>query len=130
MTISDVISEIAAERKRQIEVEGWTPEHDDEHSRGELLDAALCYAQRRSDSRMFGYEVEKYPAPARWPWSREWWKPKDERRDLIRAAALIVAEIERLDRAAAREQARPGASAAPAEPARAEGEGQPACATS
>jgi len=32
-------------------------------------------------------------------WAREWWKPKDRRRDLIRAAALIVAEIERLDHA-------------------------------
>ena len=31
-------------------------------------------------------------------WSKDWWKPKDKRRDLIRAAALIVAEIERLDR--------------------------------
>jgi hypothetical protein len=27
-----------------------------------------------------------------------WWKPKDRRRDLVRAAALIIAEIERLDR--------------------------------
>jgi hypothetical protein len=35
-----------------------------------------------------------------WPWHDDWWKPKDRRRDLIRAAALIVAEIERLDRAA------------------------------
>ena len=31
-------------------------------------------------------------------WDSEWWKPKDRRRDLIRAGALIVAEIERLDR--------------------------------
>jgi hypothetical protein len=37
-----------------------------------------------------------------WPWSVQWWKPKDRRRDLVRAGALIVAEIERLDRAAAR----------------------------
>lgn len=33
-----------------------------------------------------------------WPWSREWWKPKNPRRDLVKAGALIVAEIERLDR--------------------------------
>ena len=34
-----------------------------------------------------------------WPWAASWWKPKNRRRDLVRAAALIVAEIERIDRA-------------------------------
>ena len=33
-----------------------------------------------------------------WPWAAEWWKPKDCRRNLVRAGALILAEIERLDR--------------------------------
>lgn len=33
-----VIDEIAAERRRQIEVEGWTPEHDDQHAEIERLD--------------------------------------------------------------------------------------------
>lgn len=32
--------------------------------------------------------------------SRDWWKPKDRRRNLVKAGALIVAEIERLDRLA------------------------------
>ena len=81
-----VIDEIAAERKRQIEVEGWTVEHDDKHSDGSLAMAATCYAT-------------VYPlAGSYWPWDIKWWKPKDRRRDLIRAGALIVAEIERLDR--------------------------------
>lgn len=39
-----VLEEIAAERQRQIEVEGWTPNHDDEHDRGEMANAAACYA--------------------------------------------------------------------------------------
>jgi hypothetical protein len=30
----------------------------------------------------------------------EWWKPTNRRRDLVKAGALILAEIERLDRAA------------------------------
>lgn len=38
-----------------------------------------------------------------WPFPPRSWKPKDRRRDLVRAAALLVAEIERLDREAARE---------------------------
>ena len=36
--------------------------------------------------------------PPSWPWVRRWWKPTDRRRDLVKAGALILAEIERLDR--------------------------------
>lgn len=104
-----VIDEIAAERRRQIEGEGWTVEHDDEHSDGALATAAAHYAahagayQRVAASvSLSAYRaVDTYHARANgfgWPWDRKWWKPKDPRRDLIRAGALIVAEIERLDR--------------------------------
>lgn len=86
-----VIEEIAAERRRQIEAEGWTPEHDDSHVMGELAMAAACYAAPTMFARADGL-------PELWPWSREWWKPKDRRRNLVIAAALIAAEIERLDR--------------------------------
>lgn len=89
---SEAIADIAAERRRQIEVEGWTPEHDAAHDMGELARAAICYADPLN-------EVREQP-PAKWPWSSEWWRPKDRRRDLVRAGALIVAEIERLDRLA------------------------------
>lgn len=40
-------------------------------------------------------------AVAEWPWTgwaTEWFKPKDDRYNLVRAAALLLAEIERLDR--------------------------------
>jgi hypothetical protein len=88
-----VIDEIAAERRRQIEAEGWTPEHDDEHDDGDLALAAACYAA--------GDEVRasEPPHPSLWPGHGDWWKPTDRRRDLIKAGALLVAEIERLDRA-------------------------------
>jgi hypothetical protein len=93
------IADIAAERQRQIEVEGWAPEHDDKHDAGELATAAVCYALASSGSQDFRRTViERF-----WPWSREWWKPKDRRRNLVRAGALIVAEIERLDRATLRQ---------------------------
>ena len=36
--------------------------------------------------------------PDDWPWSDKWWKPKDKIRDLVRAGALIAAEIDRLQR--------------------------------
>lgn len=89
-----VLNDITAERGRQIAGEGWTPEHDDEHKAGQMADAAACYA------------LYNYPRVIRtrfWPWDSEWWKPKDFRRDLVKAGALIVAEIERLDRASSKQ---------------------------
>ncbi|WP_404991205.1 hypothetical protein [Cupriavidus pauculus] len=89
--------DVLAERQRQISAEGWTPEHDDEHIPGTLSQAAGCYIEWN------GYEQSVVPEgaiPINWPWAVDWWKPKDERRNLVRAGALILAEIERIDRAA------------------------------
>ncbi len=97
--------EILAERHRQILKEGWTAEHDDDHPEGQIALAAACYA---APERIFIAEERSGRAYApftayrdAWPWADRWWKPKDRRRDLVRAAALMIAEIERLDRAAA-----------------------------
>lgn len=87
-------TDVLAERQRQMSSEGWTPEHDDEHEHGELADAAGCYALF---SELFYCAGEP---PRKWPWSDEWWKPTNRRRDLVKSAALLLAEIERLDRAA------------------------------
>ena len=91
------IGEIAAERQRQIEKEGWSAKHDEQHSNGELARAAACYAMPQGfrDLSIYGANTIRTTV---WPWDLLWWKPKDRRRDLVRAAALIVAEIERLDR--------------------------------
>lgn len=101
--------DVLAERRRQVESEGWTPEHDDEHEAGELAKAASCYALCASvgvaslaDLETVYEFVDQYqnaavPRPP-WPWLDEWWKPKSPRRDLVRAGALILAEIERPDR--------------------------------
>lgn len=89
------LEDIAAERRRQIEVEGWSSGHDDTHPNGELALAAGCYALHAAGS---GKEYLPMIWSA-WPWHKGWWKPKNKRRDLVRAGALIVAEIERLDRA-------------------------------
>jgi hypothetical protein len=84
-----VLRDVEIERARQKNAEGFSPKRDDGYVKGELADAAASY--------VLGAEwVERICI---WPWSWEWWKPKDRRRDLVRAAALIVAEIERLDRA-------------------------------
>ncbi|EBP0408322.1 hypothetical protein JN58_23590 [Salmonella enterica] len=41
------------------------------------------------------------PQPVNWPLSSVWWKPSSPRGDLVKAGALILAEIERGDRAVA-----------------------------
>jgi len=82
--------DIVAERRRQIEEEVWSAEHDDEHKAGELAKAAAAYA-------LFAWSDRTLP-PQFWPWDASWWKPKNPRRDLVRAGALIAAEIDRLDR--------------------------------
>jgi len=99
------IEDIAAERKRQIEVEGWTAEHDDGHWDGEMARAAASYALNAGlPTRFFSLAVAlRGFLSAMWPWDFKWWKPSTPRRDLVKAGALIVAEIERIDRAAARE---------------------------
>src|SRR5271155_2492378 len=93
-----VITEIGNERLRQGEAEGFDAAHDDEHKAGELAQAAACYAAHAGGMpRALVYGFAPY-----WPWNSKWWKPKTSRLDLIKAAALIVAEIERLDRAEAK----------------------------
>jgi predicted RNase H-like nuclease (RuvC/YqgF family) len=76
---------IAAERQRQIEIEGWTQGHDAQHDDESLAAAAICYLEWPNDA-----------ARQRWPWDLEWFKPKNRYRNLVRAGALIAAEIDRL----------------------------------
>ena len=99
----DAVVDVIAERQRQISEEGWTLEHDDQQVAGEMADVAACYAAVLIEMRVVGNEAGRgcHEVPAGWPrsWSFRWWKPKDRRRDLVRAGALIIAEIERLDRA-------------------------------
>lgn len=93
---SRAMADVFAERQRQIDVEGWTPAHDDAHTKGELAQAAACYAVLAGE----GARANENDKPGWWPWDWRWWKSTTRRRDLVKACALLVAEIERLDRAA------------------------------
>lgn len=98
------ILDVIAERQRQQSVEGWTPEHDDLHDSGELAGAAACYAHY-TNARGWVFptnpgDYQSADEPNNWPWDPAWWKPTNPRRDLVKAGALILAEIERIDRAA------------------------------
>lgn len=88
--MKQALIDIGEERHRQLTSEGFDDKHDDQYKRDELVDAAIAYLQ-------YGYPTCTVVPPF-WPWDSGWWKPKDRRSSLIKAAALIAAEIDRLDR--------------------------------
>ncbi|EOF7825527.1 hypothetical protein ACUHOO_000832 [Pseudomonas aeruginosa] len=102
--------DVQAERRRQITAEGWTPEHDDEHDNGEMARAAACYALAGSSAPSDG--TAALLVSLAWPWDEQWWKPSTARRDMVKACALALAEIERLDRAGISQNPQPGATTA------------------
>lgn len=85
--LTPAAADVLAERHRQIAVKGWTPEHDDTYIDFELAAAAIGYIEPM--------EAENY-----WPadWHDDSFKPSDYRRNLVKATALLLAELERLDR--------------------------------
>lgn len=88
--LSPFMLAVIAERHRQQAGEGWTAAHDDEHSRGELAGAGAAYLMTAG--------LKSETPPASWRWSRDFWKPTDFRRDLVKGCALGIAEGERFDR--------------------------------
>lgn len=91
VALSAAARDVLAERHRQVSVEGWTPEHDDEHDSGDLREAAICYIQ--------GFPTWNIKEGIqRWPWAESWWKPTTLRRNLVKATAMLIAEVERIDR--------------------------------
>lgn len=102
--------DVLGERNRQIEQEHYSIKHDDSYQMNELSRAAASYVNNVvSRGWVFNsvYGPEAYQSeevPDLWPWSDEHWKPKNPRRDLVKAAALIIAEIDRMDRSSAGEQ--------------------------
>lgn len=97
LAIPAAVRDLLAERTRQV-AHGWTPDNDDVmHSKGEMATAAGLYA-------LYAHSPLRPPAglaPPHWPWHPTWWKPTTPRRNLEKAGGLILAEMERLDRAAA-----------------------------
>ena len=93
LAFNPALLDVISERQRQRAVEGWTSEHDDAYQNSELADAAACYAINAHN--------QGFSTPAQWPWAPDWLKQSGPRRDLVKAGALILAEIERIDRAAA-----------------------------
>lgn len=88
------IEMIAEERQRQIDIEDYTAENDAQYIDGELALAAASYALAEHN-RKRNFRA----APTIWPWHERDWKPNPENRarELIKAGALIAAELDRLN---------------------------------
>ena len=100
--MNKALQDVIAERERQVSQEGWTPGHDDHHEAGAMAVAAACYALANKR----GIEMQTVKLQDLWSWtgwSSVWWRPKGTRRNYVRAAALLLAEIERMDREEATE---------------------------
>lgn len=113
---------VAAERKRQIEVEGWDNLHDADHDKMQLTGAAACYAANAINKKCGGpisrfqynfppemnflvnngdrgdRKLDKGGWRDGWPWESSWDKrdKHDVLRSLVISAALIVAEIDNI----------------------------------
>lgn len=88
--------DVIAERRRHVAVEGWTPQHDDRYQNQELGYAAAAYA---GPIWADAAAQERGDLPIGWPWDPRWYKPRTRRENLVRAASLILADIESIDRA-------------------------------
>ena len=86
LTVSVAAADVIAERARQVAFPGYAHEHDDVHVNGEIARVAADYAM-----------------PGQYPVGGVGWvfnKSNLPRRlQLLKAGAMILAEIERLDRA-------------------------------
>jgi hypothetical protein len=85
------------ERARQRRMEGYDDEHDDAHEDFSLSSAAIAYIMDARLRGTTGHGFTETP-PTHWPWDINDWKPKGVRHALVVAGALIIAEIERIDR--------------------------------
>ena len=77
---------IASERARQIEI-GYDGKHDHQHPADEFMRAAMAY--------LYAALGRKEDAMGVWCWGKDYFKPRDVERNLVKAGALIAAAIDR-----------------------------------
>lgn len=96
---------IAEERKRQIEVEGYTKQHDSNHKASEFVYAAIAYTeaakvgvicQEIGNTNENDIMRKKFGMGLYFPWGQTNFKPTTNIRDLVKAGALIAAAIDRM----------------------------------
>ena len=92
--LSQSVLSVLDERKKQILKYNFDPKHDDLYQDHELENAAICYL----NAVIFHNHPNIMEPPYHWPWHKSWWKPKSKRENLVRAIALGIAALERMDR--------------------------------
>lgn len=102
-TLQPALADVMEERERQISAKDYHLDHDDTHVNDEIAALAAWYVmppgarEWNTTSTGYGDTLGEAILPG-------WNQPsgKDRRRELVIGAALTIAEIERLDRAAAK----------------------------
>lgn len=96
--IANGAERIIVERQRQIDKEGWTPEHDLEHGPTPLIMAAASYMALEAGGPpgLTGKDelsdaIIEY---GMWPWEPEAFKPGSSISNLTKAGALIAAALD------------------------------------
>lgn len=98
---------ITEERARQVRL-GFDATHDDMHTKGEIAKAAGTYLKYHAVTQSPLAEMHKaglitnmvdITVRGLWPWDFESFRPSDDPvRNLVKAGAMIAAEIDRLNR--------------------------------
>lgn len=91
---------VKAERQKQINKHGYTPEHDDEHTNGEIANAAACYAATVPIFKVMA-NTDIFPMKTVYPWHCTLFSKQEKSRkeQIVTACAMLMAEYERIVRA-------------------------------
>lgn len=98
---SEAAKDVIAERQRQVSVEGWTPEHDDEHVNSEMAKAAT-HEELREAMAWAIFDERLWPGA----WIKASEAERDSARQMAQAALSVMtarlaqARIEALEEAA------------------------------
>ncbi|WP_052195830.1 hypothetical protein [Delftia sp. ZNC0008] len=99
--LSQAVRDVLAERRRQVEAEGYDTEHDDAHVMGEIGALAALYLMPDgardwdATSTTYGATLGQSLLPKNWTMPT---MGEDRRRDLVKGIACGLAELERWDR--------------------------------
>jgi hypothetical protein len=93
LLVSTAAGDVLRERKRQL-LYGYDAAHDDVRGAEALAQAAACYASLASGYPDNGLGEQPY-----WPFHLEVLDPTNKRQNMVCAAALLLAAIDRQDRA-------------------------------
>jgi hypothetical protein len=105
MKTKSAIRTIAAERKRGVRKHKYTADKDDLLTRGELTKGAMSYLAI-ADMQLQGVTRAELNIPTFWPFEQSRFQPSEfPTRNLVKAAAMVAAEIDRLNRLALKQAA-------------------------